>query len=113
MTTESGDENLPTSRRGRNTIFFLPPTALRAEKIGNNRRKRGVHRDIKKIYGAPPSSLEEHHELIEDIKTIVQVMQTQGYKLEGLAQANTVLTSSKSAVMAQLVHMTVTPCMRN
>ena len=35
-------------------------------------------------------------------------MQTQGYKLERLAQANTVLTSSNCAVMAQLSHMTVT-----
>ena len=30
------------------------------------------------------------------------------YELEGLAQANAVLTSSNYAVMAQLVHMTVT-----
>ena len=35
-------------------------------------------------------------------------MQTQGYDLEGLAQANVVLTSSNSAVMAQLAQMTVT-----
>ena len=35
-------------------------------------------------------------------------MQSQGCELEGLAQANAVLTSSNSAVMAQLVHMTAT-----
>ena len=35
-------------------------------------------------------------------------MQTQNNELEGLAQSNAVLTSSNSAVMAQLAHMTVT-----
>ena len=35
-------------------------------------------------------------------------MQTQDYDMGGLAQANVVLTSSNSAVMAQLAHMTVT-----
>ena len=35
-------------------------------------------------------------------------MQTQRYDLEGLAQANAVPTSSNSALMAQLVQMTLT-----
>ena len=35
-------------------------------------------------------------------------MQTHSYDLEGMAQANAVLTRSKSAVMAQLKHMNVT-----
>ena len=35
-------------------------------------------------------------------------MQTHSYELEELAQANAVLTSSKTAVMAQLSHMAVT-----
>ena len=35
-------------------------------------------------------------------------MRTQGYKLEGLEQANEVLTSLNSKVMAQLEQMTVT-----
>ena len=35
-------------------------------------------------------------------------MRTQGYKLEGLEQANEVLTSLNSKVMAQLAQMTVT-----
>ena len=35
-------------------------------------------------------------------------MQMKSYDLEGLAQANTFLTSSKSAVMAQLAHLNVT-----
>ena len=35
-------------------------------------------------------------------------MQTQSYDLEGLEQANEVLTRSNSALMAQLAHMIVT-----
>ena len=35
-------------------------------------------------------------------------MQTQIYELEGLAQANAVLTSYNSAVMVQLLQLTVT-----
>ena len=46
--------------------------------------------------------------MIDDIQTIVQGMQTQIYDLEELAQANAVLNSSNSVVMAQLEHMTVT-----
>ena len=63
---------------------------------------------MQNIYGAPPPSLEEHHEVIEDIQKIVQGMQTQGYELEVTAQANEVITSSNAAVMAQLAHMNVT-----
>ena len=54
---------------------------------------------VQKIYGAPLPFLEDHHEVIEDIQTIVKEMQTQDYDLEGLSQANAVLTSSNSAVM--------------
>ena len=63
---------------------------------------------MQKIYGAPPPPPEEHHETIEDIQTILQGMQTQSYEPEGLVQSNAVLTIYKSAVMAQLAHMTVT-----
>ena len=35
-------------------------------------------------------------------------MQTQGYELEGLAQANAVLTSPNSTVMSHLTQMNVT-----
>ena len=35
-------------------------------------------------------------------------MQTQSYEPEGMAQDNAALTSSNTAVMAQLTHMTVT-----
>ena len=38
----------------------------------------------------------------------MQGMQTQGYELEGMTQANAVLTRSNSAVISQLVHMNVT-----
>ena len=62
---------------------------------------------VQNIHGAPPPSPEEHHDVIKDIHTIVQVMQTQCYDLEGLAQANAVLTRSNYAVMAKLAHMTV------
>ena len=70
--------------------------------------KGGYTAKVQNIYGAPPPSTEENNEAIEDIQTIVQGMQTQGYNLEGLAQANAVLTIPNSAVMAQLAHMTVT-----
>ena len=63
---------------------------------------------MQNIYGAPLPPPVKRHEVIEDIHTIVQGMRTQGYNLEGLAQANAVLTSSNSAVMAQLAQMTVT-----
>ena len=46
--------------------------------------------------------------MIEDIQTIVQGMQTEGYDLEGLAKSNAVLTSSNFAVMSQLAQMNVT-----
>ena len=38
----------------------------------------------------------------------MQGMWTQGFELEGMGQANAVLTRSKYAVMAQLAQMTVT-----
>ena len=63
---------------------------------------------MKKIYGAPPPSSEEHHKVIEDIQTILQGMRAQGYEMEGLAKAKAVLTRLNSAVMAQLEQMTVT-----
>ena len=64
---------------------------------------------MQKIYnGAPPPSPEEHHEVIESYKKILQGTSTQDYDREGLAQANAVFTISKSGVMAQLAHMTVT-----
>ena len=63
---------------------------------------------IKKIYGVPTTPPEEHHEAIDNLHTIVQGIQTKNYKLEGLAQSNEVLTSSNTAVMAQLAHMTGT-----
>ena len=70
--------------------------------------KGGYTATVLKIYGAPPLSLEDHHEAIKYIQTIMQGMQTQGYDLERLAQANAALNRSNSAVMAQLAQMTVT-----
>ena len=46
--------------------------------------------------------------MIEEIQKIVQGMRKQDYYLEGLAQANAVLTRSNSAVMAKLAQMNVT-----
>ena len=63
---------------------------------------------VQNMYVVPPPPLEEHYEAINDIYGIVQVMQTQSYELEWMEQANAVLTSSNSAVMAQLAQMTVT-----
>ena len=63
---------------------------------------------MQNIYGAPPPPPEDHHEAIEDIQTIVKGIQTQSYELEVLAQANALLTISKSVVMAQLTQINVT-----
>ena len=70
--------------------------------------KGGYTAAVQNIYGILPPPPEDHHEEINDIQTIVQVMHTQSYDLEGLAQANAVLTSSNSALMAQLAQITVT-----
>ena len=40
---------------------------------------------VQNIYGVPPLPPEKHHEAINDIHTIVQVMQTHIYELEGLS----------------------------
>ena len=37
---------------------FLSPIPSRAEKSGNNCRKRGIYRDGTNIYGVPPLPLE-------------------------------------------------------
>ena len=47
---------------------------------------------VQNINGAPPPYPEEHHEVIKYIQKIVQGMQTQGYELEEMTQANAVLT---------------------
>ena len=70
--------------------------------------KGGYTASVKNIFGVTPPPPEEHHEAIDNLNTIIQGIRTQGYELEVLAQANTVLTSSKSAVMAQLAQITVT-----
>ena len=63
---------------------------------------------VQNIYLLPPPQPEYHHKSIELLNTIVQVMQTQSYELVILAQANAVITSSNSEVMAQLTQMIVT-----
>ena len=55
-----------------------------------------------------PPPPEEYHEAIENVNPIIQGIQAQSYKLEGLAQSNALLTSSNSAVMEQLSQLTVT-----
>ena len=63
---------------------------------------------VQNIYGVPPPPLEEQHEAIGSLNIIMQVMQNLSYDMEGLAQANKVLTSSNSAVMEKLAQMTTT-----
>ena len=55
---------------------------------------------VQNIYVLPPPSIEEHHKTIDNLNTIEKEIKTQIYDLEGLAQANSVLTSSKSAAIA-------------
>ena len=63
---------------------------------------------MQNIHVIPPPPPEEHHEAVNDIYTMVKGIQTQSYELEGLAQANALLTISKSVVMAQLTQINVT-----
>ena len=70
-------------------------------------RKGGYTIAVQNIHGVMPPPPEEHHNAVDNLNTIFQGMQNQIYELEGLAQANAVLTSSKYAVMAQLAHMTM------
>ena len=83
-------------------IFFSQQAHQDQKRVVTTTGKGGYTATVKNIYSAPPTSLEEHDEVIKDIQTIVQGMQTHGYELEGLAQANAVLTSLNSAVMSQL-----------
>ena len=62
---------------------------------------------VQNIYGVMPPPLEENHEAIDNLNTNFLGIKTQSYDLERLAQANAVLTSSNSAVMAQFSHMAV------
>ena len=69
--------------------------------------KWGYTAAIQNIYGVPPPPLEEHHEVVDNLNTILQGMKTQSSNLWVLAQANKVLTRSNSEVMAQLAQMTM------
>ena len=86
---------------------FTPITSI-SQNSNNNHRKREIYRGGAKYiwYTAPPPQ-KEHNKAINYIHTIVQGMKTQSYDLEGLAQSNTVITSSNSEVMTQLSQMTV------
>ena len=86
----------------------LSPSPSRAEESSNNSGKGGYTAAVQKIYGVLPPLTEEHHEAIDNLHTIIQVMQTHSYDLEGLAQANSFLTISNTALMMQLAHMNVT-----
>ena len=70
--------------------------------------KGGYILAVENIYSIPPPPPEEHHKMIDNLNTIVLGIQTQICNLEGLAQANAILTSSKSAVMVKLAQTTVT-----
>ena len=63
---------------------LLSPIPLRAEESSNTLRKRGYTVAVQKMYVVPPPSPEDHHKAIDQINTIVQVMQTQKCNLEGL-----------------------------
>ena len=59
--------------------------------------------EVKNIYGVPPPPPEDNQKAIENLNTIVQGMQIQTYELEGLEQANILITRSNSAVMEKIV----------
>ena len=70
--------------------------------------KGGYTKVVQNIYGVPLSHPEENHEVIDNLNTIVQGIQTQSYDMDGMAQSNAVFPRFNSAVMAQLVQMSVT-----
>ena len=81
----------------------------REQRISVTTTGKGVYTAaVQNIYGVPPPPPEEHHKAIDNLNIIFRVMQTQSYNMEILEQSNAVLTSSKSAFMAQLAQKTVT-----
>ena len=65
--------------------------------------KGGYTVAVQNIYSVPPPILpEEHGEVIYSVKATTQGMQGQMYDIDGLAQANAVLNTTNSLVMAQL-----------
>ena len=48
--------------------------------------KEGYTAAVQNIYGARPTPPEEHQKAIENLNTIFQWMQTQGYNIEGPEQ---------------------------
>ena len=70
--------------------------------------KGGYTVTIQNLYDVLPPPPEDHNEAVDFLNRIVKGMQNQSEEMEGLAQANAVLTSSNSAVMAQLEQITAT-----
>ena len=79
---------------------IIPHQAYREQKKAVTTTSKGVYTlAVKNIYRVRTPPPGENHKAINNFNTIIQGMQDQSYKLEGLTQANTVLTSSNSEFM--------------
>ena len=74
MTSESEEDNPPTSTRGQNKKLFFHRAHQEQKRAAKTAGKGGYTATVQKIYSATPPSLEEYHEVIEYIQTIVQGM---------------------------------------
>ena len=74
--------------------YLFPPISSKKIIAVTTAGKGGYTAAVQNIHGVSPPPQEEHHGAVYNLNTIYQVMQTQSYELEGLAQANAVLISS-------------------
>ena len=79
----------------------ISQSAPRKKRALTTAGKGGYIAAVHNIYVVPPPPPEYDHKPIESINKIVQGMKNQIYDMEGLAQANVILTSSNLAAMVQ------------
>ena len=69
--------------------------------------KGGYTAEVQNIYGVSPTTPpEENNAEIESLHASTQGIQDQIFDMDGLAQANTFLTSTNTTVMEQLAQLT-------
>ena len=108
MTSGNGAYN-PTNSRCAQPLIYSSANHTKSNGEQSPPQVKGVH-----CMGAenlwcisPPPSPEDHHETINPLHTIAQVIQNQGYEVDGMVHSNSVRISSKSAMMAQLAQLTI------
>ena len=105
MALENSVDNKLTSIRGKPSRHFsIDHTEINRKHSSHQEKGVTLWRCI-----TPPThtnTQEEHHQSIELFQAISELMQNQRYNMEGMTQANTVMTRSKSAVMEQYAQLT-------